>query len=92
MNDKKCKPFRILQQFHFFYKLDIPSEWYTTDIFHVNNLIKAIDSKQPPFAEQRNPSLKSVVINDENQTEWVLEKILNLQYSGLSHHLQYKIH
>ena len=77
LNDKKCEPFRILQQFHFFYKLDIPSKWYTTDIFHVSNFMRATDSRQLPFTEQRNPLLKLIVINDKNQTEWVLEEILN---------------
>ena len=26
LNDKRCEPFRILQQFHSSYKLDVPSE------------------------------------------------------------------
>ena len=87
LNDKRYKPFRILQQFHFFYKFNIPSEWYATDIFHVSNLIKAANPKQPPLTEQRNPLPEPAVINDENQVEWALEKILNSQYSGPNHHL-----
>ena len=51
LNDKRCESFRILKQFHFFYKLDIPSEWYTTDIFHASNLTRTADSKQPPLTE-----------------------------------------
>ena len=92
LNDKKHKSFRILQQFHFFYKLDVFSEWYATDIFHVSNLIRVTDPKQLPFTEQRNPLLKLAVINNKNQAEWVLEEILNLQYSGSNCHLQYKVH
>ena len=91
LNNKRCESFRILQQFYFFYKLDVSSEWYTTDIFHANNLTKATDLKWLPFTGQRNPLLKPAVINDENQTEWVLEEILNLQYSGSSCCLQYKV-
>ena len=83
--------FRILQQFHSFYKLNILSEWYITDIFHISNFIKATDSKQLPLTEQRNPLPESAVINNENQAEWVFKKILNSQYSELSHHFQYKV-
>ena len=92
LNNKRCEPFRILQQFHFFYKLNISSEWYTTDTFHVSNFTRAIDSKQLPFTEQRNPSSEPAVINDKNQAEWVLEEILNSQYLEPNHHLQYKVH
>ena len=91
LNDKRCEPFRILQQFHFFYKLNISSEWYVTDIFHISNLTKTVDSKWSSLTEQKNLLLKSVVINDENQTEWALEEILNSQYSKSNHHLQYKV-
>ena len=45
LNDKRHEPFRILQQFHFSYKLDVLSEWYATDIFHVSDLIRAADPK-----------------------------------------------
>ena len=92
LNDKRCEPFRILQQFYFFYKLNILSEWYATDTFHTNDFIKATNLKWLLLTEQRNPLPEPAVINDKNQTEWVLEKILNLWYSGLGHHLQYKIH
>ena len=92
LNNKRCEPFRILQQFHFFYKLNIPSEWYAIDTFHASNLTRAADPKQSPLTEQRNPPPEPAVINDKNQAEWALEKILNSQYSGPSHHLQYKIH
>ena len=81
LNDKKHRPFRILQQFHFFYKLDVSSEWYATDTFHTSDLMRATDSRQPPLTGQRNPLPELAVINDENQTEWALEEILNLQYS-----------
>ena len=91
MNDKKHEFFRILQQFYFFYKLDVSPEWYITDTFHVSNLTRAANLKQPPLIEQRNPPPEPAVINDKNQTEWALEKILNSQYSELNHHLQYKI-
>ena len=87
LNDKKCELFRILQQFHFFYKFNVPPEWYATDIFYASDLIRATDPKWPPLTEQRNPLPESAVINDENQTEWTLEEILNLQYSELGHHL-----
>ena len=78
LNNKKCESFRILQQFYSFYKLDVPSEWYITDIFHASDLIRVTDSKWLPLAEQRNLSLESAVINDKNQAEWALEEILNL--------------
>ena len=92
LNDKRCGPFRILQQFHSFYKLNVPPEWYATDTFHASNLTKATDPKQPPLTGQRNPPPEPAVINDKNQAEWVLEKILNLQYSGPDCCLQYKVH
>ena len=66
LNDKKCEPFRILKQFHFSYKFNVFSEWYITDIFYVNNLIKAVDSKQSSLTEQRNPLPESAVINNKN--------------------------
>ena len=91
MNDKRCKFFKILQQFHFFYKFDILSKWYTTDIFYISNFIRAADSKQSLFIEQKNPLPESAVINNKNQTEWALEEILNSQYSGPSCCLQYKV-
>ena len=92
LDDKRCESFRILQQFHFFYKFDVFSEWYITDIFHASDFIRATDSKQLPLTEQRNHLPEPAVINDENQAEWVLEEILNLWYSGPGHHLQYKVH
>ena len=91
LDDKRHEPFRILQQFHFFYKLDILSEWYATDIFHASNLIRAADSKWLPLTEQRNPLPEPAVINDENQTEWTLDEILNSWYSELDYYFQYKI-
>ena len=91
LDDKKCESFRILQQFHFFYKLDISSEWYVTDIFHVSDFTKAADLKWLPLTRQRNPLPEPAVINDKNQAEWVLEEILNLWYLGSSCCLQYKI-
>ena len=91
LNDKRCEPFRILQQFHFFYKLNVSSEWYITDIFHINDFMRVTDSRWSPLTEQRNPLPEPAVINDENQTEWMLEEILNLWYSELSCCLQYKV-
>ena len=91
LNNKKCESFKILQQFHFFYKFNVFSEWYITDIFYISNFIKTIDLKWLPFTEQRNPLLKLTVINNENQAEWVLEEILNLWYSELNCCFQYKV-
>ena len=92
LNNKRCEPFRILQQFHFFYKLNIFFKWYTTDTFHISNFIRVINSKQLPLTKQKNSPSESAVINNKNQAEWVLEEILNSQYSELNHHLQYKIY
>ena len=92
LDDKRCEPFRILQQFHFFYKLDVPPEWYTIDIFHVSNFTRATNSRQPPLTGQRNPLPEPAVINNKNQTKWTLEEILNSQYSESNCYLQYKIH
>ena len=69
LNNKRCKSFRILQQFHFFYKFNIFSEWYITDTFYISNFTKATDSRQSSFTEQRNPPPELAVINNENQTE-----------------------
>ena len=77
LNDKKYKFFRILQQFYFFYKFDISSEWYITNIFYASDFIKAANLKQPPLTGQRNPLPEPAVINDKNQTEWALDEILN---------------
>ena len=77
LNDKRCELFRILQQFHFFYKLDISSEWYVTDIFHANNFTRATNPKQSPLTGQRNPSPEPAVISNKNQAEWALKEILN---------------
>ena len=92
LNNKKYKSFRILQQFHFFYKFNIFPKWYTTDIFHVSDFIRVINSKQLSLIKQRNPLLKPAVINDKNQTEWALKKILNSQYSEPDCHFQFKVH
>ena len=78
LNDKKCELFKILQQFHFFYNLDISSEWYAIDIFYASDFTKTTDLKQSSLTGQRNPSPEPAVINDKNQTEWALKKILNL--------------
>ena len=87
LNDKKCEFFKILQQFHSFYKFNIFSEWYIIDIFYVNDFIRVTDSKQSLFTEQRNPSPEPAVINNKNQTEWAFKEILNLWYSESSCHL-----
>ena len=92
LNDKKCEPFRILQQFHSFYKLNVSSEWYTTDIFYASDFTRTADSKWPSLTGQRNPLLEPAVINDKNQTEWALEKILNSWYSESNCCFQYKIY
>ena len=92
LNDKKHESFRILKQFHFFYKLDVPSEWYVMDIFHASDLIRAADPGWLSLTEQRNPLLELAVINSKNQAEWVLDEILNSQYLRPNHCFQYKIH
>ena len=51
LNNKRCKPFRILQQFHFFYKLNVLSKWYTTDIFHISDFTRVTDLKWLPLTE-----------------------------------------
>ena len=91
LDDKRCGPFRILQQFHFFYKFNVPPEWYAMNIFHASNLTRAADSKWLPLTEQRNPPPELAVINDKNQAEWVLDEILNSQYSKPGCCLQYKV-
>ena len=91
LNDKKCEFFRILQQFHFSYKFNVFSEWYTTDIFHVSDFTRAADPKWLSLTGQRNPLSEPAVINNENQTEWAFEEILNSWYSGPNCHFQYKV-
>jgi len=64
LNDKILDSFKITDSVDFFYKLKLSSTMHIHDVFHSELLRSAVDDFLP---DQKNESLKSIVINDENE-------------------------
>ncbi len=75
LNDKILDSFKITDSVDFFYKLKLSSTMHIHDVFHSELLRSAVDDFLP---DQKNESLKSIVINDEN--EWKIDDILNFRW------------
>jgi len=64
LNDKILDSFKITDSVDFFYKLKLSNTMHIHDVFHSELLRSAVDDFLP---DQKNESLKSIVINDENE-------------------------
>ena len=72
LNDKMLSSFNMLNSVDFSYKLKLSETMYIHDVFHFELFHLVIDDFLP---DQKNDSLKSIMINDEN--EWKIDDILN---------------
>ncbi len=74
LNDKMLDSFKITDSVDFFYKLKLSETMHIHDVFYSELLHSVIDDS---LSDQKNESLRSIVINDEN--EWEINNILNFQ-------------
>ncbi len=72
LNDKMLNSFNMLNFVDFLYKLKLSETMHIHDVFHFELLHLVINNLLP---NQKNDSLKSIVINNEN--EWEINDILN---------------
>ena len=72
LNNKMLNSFNMLNSVDFSYKLKLSETMYIHDVFHFELFHLVIDDFLP---DQKNDSLKSIMINDEN--EWKIDDILN---------------
>jgi len=72
LDDKMLNSFKITDFVDFFYKLKLSDTMHIHDVFHSELLHSVVDDF---LSDQKNESLKSIVINDEN--EWKIDDILN---------------
>ena len=64
LNDKMLSSFNMLNSVDFSYKLKLSETMYIHDVFHFELFHLIIDDFLP---DQKNDSLKSIMINDENE-------------------------
>ena len=64
LNDKMFNSFKITDFVNFFYKLKLSDTMHIHDVFHSDLLRSVVDNFLP---DQKNESLKLIVINDENE-------------------------
>ncbi len=74
LNDKMLDSFQIIKSVDSFYKLKLSETMHIHDVFHSEFLHSVIDDS---LSDQKNESLKLIVINDED--EWKINDILNFQ-------------
>ena len=74
LNDKMLNSFQIINLVDSFYKLKLLETMCIHDVFH-SELLRLIVNDS--LSDQKNESLKSIVINDED--EWKIDDILNSQ-------------
>ncbi len=72
LNDKMLNSFQIIESVDSFYKLKLSETMHIHDVFHSELLHSVVDNF---LSDQKNESLKSIVINDENK--WEIDDILN---------------
>ncbi len=84
LNDKMLDSFQITESVDSFYKLKLSETMRIHDIFHSELLCSVIDDS---LSDQKNESLKSIVINDED--EWKIDDILNFWH--YRRQLQYRV-
>jgi len=64
LNDKMLNSFKITDFIDFFYKLKLSNTMHIHDVFHSELLHSVVDDS---LSDQKNESLKSIMINDENK-------------------------
>ncbi len=64
LNDKMLDSFQITDSVDLFYKLKLSETMHIHDIFHSELLRSVVDDSLP---DQKNESLKSIMMNDENE-------------------------
>jgi len=64
LDDKMLDSFKITDSVDFFYKLKLSDTMCIHNVFHSELLHSAVDDS---LSDQKNESLKSIVINDENE-------------------------
>ncbi len=84
LDDKMLNSFKITDFVDFFYKLKLSDTMHIHDVFHSELLHSVVDDF---LSDQKNESLKSIVINDEN--EWKIDDILNFWW--YRRRLQYQV-
>ncbi len=72
LNDKMLDSFQITESIDSFYKLKLSETMHIHDVFHSELLRSVVDDF---LSDQKNESLRSIVINDED--EWEIDDILN---------------
>ncbi len=72
LNDKMLNSFQITESVDSFYKLKLSETMHIHDVFHSELLRSVVNDS---LSDQKNESLKSIVINDED--EWKIDDILN---------------
>ncbi len=84
LNDKMLDSFQITESVDSFYKLKLSETMRIHDVFHSELLRSVVDDF---LSDQKNKSLKSIVISDED--EWEINNILNFQW--YRRRLQYQV-
>ncbi len=84
LDDKMLDSFKITDSVDFFYKLKLSDTMCIHDVFHSELLRSVVDDS---LSDQKNESLRSIVINDEN--EWKIDDILNSWW--YQRRLQYRV-
>ncbi len=64
LDDKMLDSFKITDSVDFFYKLKLSDTMCIHDVFHSELLRSVVDDS---LSDQKNESLRSIVINDENE-------------------------
>ncbi len=72
LNNKMLNSFQIIDFVNSFYKLKLSETMHIHDVFHLELLHSVVNDS---LFNQKNESLKSIVINDED--EWKIDDILN---------------
>ncbi len=64
LNDKMLDSFQITESVDSFYKLKLSETMHIHDVFHSESFHSAVDDS---LSDQKNESLRSIVINDEDE-------------------------
>ncbi len=64
LDDKMLNSFKITNFIDFFYKLKLSSTMHIHDVFHSELFHSVVDDF---LSDQKNESLRSIIINDENK-------------------------
>jgi len=64
LDDKMLNSFKITDSVDFFYKLKLSDTMHIHNVFHSELLHSAVNDS---LSDQKNKSLRSIVVNDENE-------------------------